>query len=233
VEDYLSEREQLDKLKGGFREYAPWAIAGIVLAVGGLYGWNKYQQHKVTAAIEASSKLEAMVGQIESGDVAAAGKAADELRANAASTPYADHADLLVARALVDKRDYAGALARLEAVILGTRDAELKAVAQLRKARVQRALGKPDEAMKTLDAVLAGSGAAQLGNYAAAFLDVKGDLLADKGDAAGAAAAWKQALEQDKEGVLAREIVELKLNQAGGAPPAAAVAPAAPTGAAQ
>jgi predicted negative regulator of RcsB-dependent stress response len=86
----------------------------------------------------------------------------------------------------------------------------MKAVAMLRKARLQRAMGKPDDALKTVNAALEGGQVGELGTFAARFLEVKGDLLGDKGDAKGAAAAWQEALAKDKDGVLAREVVELK-----------------------
>ena len=131
---------------------------------------------------------------------------------------------LMVARALVDAGDLLGAMARVENVIRSTGDEEMKAVAMLRKARLQRAMAKPDDALKTVNAALEGGQVGDLGAFAARFLEVKGDLLGDKGDAKGAAAAWQEALAKDKDGVLAREVVELKLNQAGGTVPKAVAA---------
>lgn len=224
MDDYLSEKEQLETLKQRVREYGPYALAGVIVAVGGLYGWKYYQSTNTTSSLQAAAKLETVASQLATGDRAGAGKAADDLRAAHKRTPYADQADLLVARALVDSGDYLAAMARLDNVIRSTGDDELKAVALLRKARVQRAMGKPDDGLKTVESVLAGSQAGKLGAFEARFLEVKGDLLGDKGDAKGAAEAWRKALEKDAEGVLAREFVELKLNQAGGTPPTAAAA---------
>jgi len=224
VDDYLSEKEQIDTLKQRVREYGPYALAGVVVAVGGLYGWKYYQSSQAHQGLEAAAKVEAIAAQLGGGDSMGAAKAADALRDGYGRTPYADEADLMVARALVDAGDLLGAMARVENVIRNTGDEEMKAVAMLRKARLQRAMGKPDDGLKTVNAALEGGQVGVLGAFAARFLEVKGDLLGDKGDAKGAAAAWEEALAKDKDGVLARELVELKLNQAGGKVPAAVAA---------
>ena len=220
MDDYLSEKEQIDTLKQRVREYGPYALAGVVVAVGGLYGWKYYQSSQAHQGLEAAAKVEAIAAQLGGGDSMGAAKAADALRDSYGRTPYADEADLMVARALVDAGDLLGAMARVENVIRSTGDEEMKAVAMLRKARLQRAMAKP----KTVNAALEGGQVGDLGAFAARFLEVKGDLLGDKGDAKGAAAAWQEALAKDKDGVLAREVVELKLNQAGGTVPKAVAA---------
>lgn len=237
MDDYLSEKEQIEGLKQRVREYGPYALAGVLVAVGGLYGWKYYESSQSRQGLQAAAKVEAIAAQLGGGDSAGAAKAADALRDSFGRTPYADEADLMVARALVDAGDLLGAMARVENVIRNTRDDEMKAVALLRKARLQRAMGKADDGLKTINSALDGGQAGELGAFAARFLEVKGDLLGDKGDAKGAAAAWQEALAKDKDGVLARDMVELKLNQAGGTLPAepavSAAAPAAATGGAQ
>jgi predicted negative regulator of RcsB-dependent stress response len=234
VDEYLSEKEQIEGLKQRVREYGPYALAGVIVAVGGLYGWKYYQSTRAHQGLEAAAKVEAIAAQLGGGDAVGAGKAADALRDGYGRTPYADEADLMVARGLTDAGDLLGAMARVENVIRNTGDEEMKAVAMLRKARLQRAMGKPDDGLKTINAALEGGQVGELGAFAARFLEVKGDLLGDKGDANGAAAAWQEALAKDKDGVLARELVELKLNQAGGTAPAAAnTAATAATGGAQ
>ena len=222
MDEYLSEREQLEGLKQKVREYGPYALAGVLVALGGLYGWKYYQSMQQSRGLEAAAKIETLAAELGTTQRDAGAKTADAVRKTYAGTPYVDQADLLMARSLVDAGDFVGALARVETVIRTTDDNELKAVALLRKARLQRAMGKPDDGLKTLATALEARQAGELGAFAARFLEVKGDLLGDKGDTQGAAAAWREALEKDKDGVLVREIVELKLNQAGGTVPAAA-----------
>ena len=67
------------------------------------------------------------------------------------SSPYADQADLALARAAVDSRDFDEAAKRLRAVVDGSRDAELRQVARMRLARVLIEQAKHDEALALLD----------------------------------------------------------------------------------
>jgi predicted negative regulator of RcsB-dependent stress response len=70
---------------------------------------------------------------------------------------------------------------------------------------VQRAAHQYDAALATL-------AKAPTGEAAAPFLDVRGDVLLDKGDKAGALAAWRDALSVKTPGLINRELVELKAN---------------------
>ena len=146
-----------------------------------------------------------------------AGRLVKELRDSYGRTPYSDLAALALARFDVEGGKLADAAGLLETVIKDTHDADLAAVARLRLARVQRADGKPDAALATLAAAPAGTGSP-------AYADVRGDVLLDKGDKAGALAAWREALASKSTGVN-RELLQLKI--AALEPPPAAPAAAA------
>ena len=64
----------------------------------------------------------------------------------------------------------------------------------MRLARVQLALNKPDEALKTLNAVDPGA-------FAARYAQVRGDVLMAKGDRAGALKEYRAARESTGETV--------------------------------
>ncbi len=128
----------------------------------------------------------------------------DELRQDHGSSPYADQADLLAARSLVETSELGKAVERLTRVMKDSRDEQLHLVARLRLARVQLAQGNPDIAMATLDGAAAGA-------FAARFDEVRGDVLYAKGDKPGALRAWRKALEIDVDGSLDRPAVELKV----------------------
>jgi len=42
VEEYLSERQQIEHVRGLIRENAPWAVTGVLLGVAALVGWQQY-----------------------------------------------------------------------------------------------------------------------------------------------------------------------------------------------
>ena len=217
MEEYLAERQQIDWLRATLRENAPWALASVLITVGLFVGYQQWKAWGLRQADAADQKYEATLNALARGDADGAGRIVKELRESYARTPYADLAALALARFHVEGGRLGDAAALLEAVLKQTRDAELATVVRLRLARVQRADGKTDAALATLAGAPAGSASP-------AYADVRGDLLLDKGDKAGALAAWREALAAKSAGVN-RELIELKI---------AALEPAAaPAGAGQ
>ena len=227
MEDYLSEREQIESLRGAARENAPWAVAAVLIAGAIILGWQQYQGWRQRQSVTASQKYTATLEALSRADKTGAAKIVDELHADYARTPYADLATLALVRFDVATNELADAAKRLENVMQTARDPELRVVARLRLARVQRAQAKPDLALSTLAGV-------DPKDSTAAFTEVRGDALADKGDKAGALAAWREALDAKMPGLVNRELVELKIASLGSvaAVTPAAVTPAAPTPAA-
>jgi len=211
VEEYLSERQQIEHFKGLVRENAPWAVTGVLIGVGALVGWQQYGAWQSHKSLDAADKYTQTLAALGRNDPDGAGKLVKELHDDYARTPYGDMAALAVAHYDVDTGKLAEAATLLEQVERDTKDAELKAVVRLRLARVQRALNKPDDALKTLAGGPADS---------PAYADVRGDVLMDKGDAAGALTAWQAALAAKNLDPSARQLVELKVTAAGGDPSA-------------
>ena len=152
MEEYLSERQQIEQVRGWLRENAPWAVAGIVLGVGGLLGLNQWHGWQERKSLAAAQKYSATLAALGSNNPDGALKLVNELRDGFARTPYPDMAALAVAHFDVDSGKLADAATLLEQVANGSRDPELQVVSRLRLARVQRALGKPDQALATLGA---------------------------------------------------------------------------------
>ncbi len=226
MEDYLSEREQVDRVRAWVRENAPWALAGILIGVGALVGWQQWQGWQERQAQSASEKYEQTLQALGRDDRDAATKMATQLKTDYSNTPYGDMAELALARFHVDAGRWADASKYLADVMESSEDAELRLVARLRLARVQRAEGKLDAALATLD-----GGGSELAGYAAAYAMVRGDVLLDRGDRAGALAAYRRAMEVKDEGLVDRELLQLKVDDLGAAPATAASAGPAPAAA--
>jgi predicted negative regulator of RcsB-dependent stress response len=220
VDDYLSEREQIENLRAWIKDNVPYVAIGALLAAVYLWGWPQYQAWRLRQSSTASAKYAATLEALSHGDKTGAARLATELRSDYARTPYPDLAALAISRFDVESNDLADAATRLQALAQGANDPELRVVARLRLARVERAQGKPELALKTLAEPPAGAGPD--------FADVRGDALADKGDRDGALAAWREALAATTPGLVNRELIELKLAALG----AAAAEPAATTPAA-
>lgn len=243
MEDYLSEREQIDDLRRKVKENAPWAIAGVLLGVGLLVGWQQYGRWRDNQSVGAAQKYTQTLDALSRSDAEAAAKLVTQLRDEYGSTPYADMAELAVARFDVEAGKLPEAAKSLERVMneggrggmlpasLGGAkdDPEIRLVARLRLARVQRAQGNYDAALATL-------GAVQPGSFAPAFAEIRGDVLYDRGDRAGALKAYQEAAASKTPGLVDEATLQLKIEELGGAPApaattAATTAPA--TGAAQ
>jgi predicted negative regulator of RcsB-dependent stress response len=226
VDEYLSEREQVDRVRRWFKENAPWAIAGILLGVGLLVGWQQYQGWRERQSLSASEKYDQTIEALARGDRDAADKLARQLKADYERTPYADMAELALARFYVEDGKLADAVRYLEDVMNTSQDAELQLVARLRLARVQRALGNAEAALATLNG-------ATPGGFAPAFAEVRGDVLLDRGDRAGALAAYREAAGAKAAGLVDAELLQLKIDSLGGtaAGPTTASAPSTPAGA--
>ena len=222
MEEYLTEREQIERVRGLVKENAPWAIGSLVVVSAIFFGFRHYQAWQGRQSLTASQKYTATLESLSRADKDAAKKLAAELRAKYSRSPYADLAALALTRFEVETNDLGDAARVLEEVMNTSVDPEMRIVARLRLARVQRALGKPDLALATLAGVPAA-------DATPAFAEVRGDALADKGDKPAAQAAWREALGAKMPGMVNREMLELKIAALGEVPAAApAAAPAVP-----
>ncbi len=91
-----------------------------------------------------------MSAAVDGNNPAKARQIADGLIKTYPSSPYADQAQLMLARLAIDGATGSGCRRPADEVIEHSKDAELKHIARLRLARVQIDQGKPDEALQTL-----------------------------------------------------------------------------------
>ena len=203
AEEYLTDDEQLEAVKHMFKEYAPWIVGGLVLGLGGWYGIQFYRSHQNERALQAAAQFEQMTFAMQADDHKKSRAIADGLVKDFPSSPYADQAQLAIARMSVEDGHSADAVAPLTQVMDNSKDAELKQIARLRLARVQIDQGKPDDAIKLLAAGTPGS-------FAGRYHEVHGDALYAKKDVAGAIAEYNAALSAG-DGGADSALLELKL----------------------
>jgi predicted negative regulator of RcsB-dependent stress response len=220
VEDYLTDRDQEEALRNWWRENWKWILAGIVLGLGMLAGYQYWGTYRDTKAVDAAQRYAEFQKALEGNDLERAGVILNELAGAHASSAYTQQGRLLLAKRDADAGRFEEASKQLRLVVDDARDEGLASIARLRLARLLIQSGKHDEALQMLDAEKAGAFAAQV-------REVRGDALVAKGDAQAARAEYAAALsaESDK-GQIDRATVELKLRDVGGEVPAAP-APAA------
>ena len=223
VDEYLSEREQAEQLRHWLRSNGIWMAAGVLLVVGGWYGYQWWQQRQATQSLAAEARFSAMLDALAQNNRDEGVRIGGEVTTEFRGTPYADQAALVLARLEVENGDFAPAETRLAGVARDSDDPELRLIARLRLARVQLAAGKHDEALATLEAARQPAAEARIE-------ELRGDVLLARGDAAGALAAYRKAeasvaTPAIDDGLVDAELLGLKIDELSAAT-ATAVAPA-------
>lgn len=221
----LSDIEREEQLRRWWSENWAWIIGGVALGLSLLAGWQYWQRYQVQSAERDEAGYIAVVEALIRNQRDEAASQAKALRERRPDSPYADQAELALARAALERRDFDDAAGLMRGVAARSKDVELREMARIRLARVLIEQGKPDEALASLDASTAGA-------FAPLVHEVRGDAFAVKGDPAAALREYQSALEAaGADSGLDREFVELKRDAQTQASPAPAAA--APEAAAQ
>lgn len=204
MDDLQSEKEQLEEMRAWWTEYGRYVIAGVVIAVGLLFGFNQYQSTKLAAQVEASVLFESLAGHVFDGNLEDAEVVADELANNYANTPYAAQSRLAMARLYMDKSRDQDAADVLRELIATRGNGALKHVGRVRLARI---LLYQDKAQEVIDLL-----AEQEGNaaFAGLYAEIRGDAYAALGQVDAAGDAYRIAL-ADTSQTVNRGVVQMKL----------------------
>ena len=227
VDEYLSEREQAEQLRHWLGANWIWMATGVLLVVGGWYGYRWWQSERSEKSLAAEARFTAMLEALSQNNRAEGLKIGGEITTDYRGTPYADQAALVLARMDVEGGDFAQAGSRLARVAQDSKDPDLRIVAQLRLARVQLAQGKHDEALATLEA-------ARQPSTEARVEELRGDVLMARGDATGALASYRKAQGSVEapsvdDNLVDPELLSLKIDELSAAAATAAAPAAAPS----
>ena len=202
METYNNENDQVDALKRFFAENGKALAVGVILGIGALVGWRYWSSHQQDTARESSLAYENAISALKSDKPEAIGSA--EKFAADSKNSYGAFASLELAQRFVDKNDLQNAEKQLQQGLAAAPDDNLKSVINMRLARVQLQLKKPDEALKTLEGIK-GEG------WAAIVADLRGEILLNKGDKQGARAAWEAGVNSYASPELS-EMMRMKIN---------------------
>jgi len=203
VDEYLSEKEQIERIREWWSDYGWYLLGGVAIGLAGLFGYRQYQSGMDAAAESASALYVELEAAVADDDRAAVESALATLKSEYAGSPYTDNAALLLARmVLISDPDRASA--ELRSVMENSGDPELAMIARLRLARVLAWQEKSDEALALLDIDDAGS-------FAARMADIRGDILAARGELDAARAAFTSALILPGSDALDRNYLQIKL----------------------
>lgn len=203
MDDLQSEKEQLEEIRAWWSEYGRYVIAGVVIAVGLLFGYNQYQNSRFEAQVSASELYESLANEVSEGNLEQAELIAGELATDYANTAYASQSKLAMARLYMDKnRDEDAANVLRELVAMRGHDA-LRQIGRLRLARVLLYQDKPQD---VIDLLAERDDPAFNGLYSEAL----GDAYAALGRIDEATEAYQLAL-ADTTQTVSRGLVQMKL----------------------
>jgi predicted negative regulator of RcsB-dependent stress response len=191
-----------------------YVVGGVALGLVGLYGWNWWQDRREAQAETASARYEELILAFQRNDTTRGLTLLEDLKNEFAFTPYPALGSLLAARVQVDANELDKAAASLRFVMDHASDDEIKLIARMRLARVLSAQAKHDEALALLKVDKAGE-------FAPRFADTRGDVLLAKGDRDGALREYLAARATENDGRLDFDMLDLKIRDLGGTPPAA------------
>ena len=221
-EEYLTDDEQLEAVKHAFTEYAPWIVGGVLIGAAAFFGIRYYQSTMNERALKAAAQFSAMTAALQANDKPKSRQLADGLIKDYASSPYADQAQLTLARLDVDDGQLDKAIAPLTQVMNGSKDTELRQIARLRLARILTDQGKADEAIKLLAEPMPAA-------FAIPYHEVRGDAYLAKKDIPDAVTEYQAALGAAEASGTNGALLELKIEDIGAVPAPMAKANSADT----
>lgn len=204
MDEYLSEKEQIEQIRQWWSDYGWYILGGAAIALLGFFGFRYWEGQQNAAAEAASALYRELEAAVEDDDLAGAQSVLSRLQADFAGSPYASNGALMIASTvLVSNADRAIEL--LRGVMQSADDAELAMIARLRLARVLSWREQHDAALQLL-------AVEDSGPFAARISDIRGDVLYATGDTDGARAAWTAALILPGSDAVDRNFLQMKLN---------------------
>ena len=198
---YQTEEEQVEAIKRWWKENGTSVIAGLVIGLGGVFGWQAWGNYQDRIGGEASIAFTQLISAVQRGDNESAEKQAQQLRDNFEGSSYALFAGLSEARLKMEAGDSAAAKAKLEWVIKESKVPALTEMAQLNLARIL--LDEGDLAGAEQQARV------KSGGFAGEFAQLRGDIAQAKGDLETAEAAYTEAMSGK---VSDRALLQMKLD---------------------
>ncbi|MEX2122353.1 MAG: tetratricopeptide repeat protein [Woeseia sp.] len=208
MDELLSEKEQIEAIRGWWKENGSFIVSGVVIGVGLLLGWNYWNNQRAQSALQASAVYESLVTEVADGDIEAARTLAADLYENYASTVYAGQARLAMAKLYMDQGRDQDAANELTLLLAEGEDSEAQMLARLRLAKILLYQDKPQQAV---DLVL-GYGYRDTA-FAARYSEALGDAYLALEQIDAAREAYTLALADDPNApTVNRTLVQMKIN---------------------
>ena len=207
------EHEQSERVRSWLRQNGSSLITGIAMGLALVFGWQWWQGRGEQHKDEASGQYQSLSQALDAKDAAKAKVLAAQLGEKFADTGYATLASLRQAAFMHESGKDAEALALLRAARTKTTDVGLIEIIDIRIARLLLITGKAEDAAKEL-AKLSKPAFPQVVD------ELRGDIAIARGQRDEARKNYERALGTLDQAAPTRPLLELKLIDAGGQPPA-------------
>jgi len=203
VDELLSEKEQIERMRTWWSEYGFYVVGGVVLGAAILFGLNRYQTAQVTAQEQASALYDALTEKVAGGDLEGAEVEAAELATAHGNSSYAAQSKLAMARLYMDKNRDLDAAEALQGLMAMDGVENFKHVGRVRLAKILLYQDKAEEVLTLLD------GQDNVA-FAARYAETRGDAYVALGRFADARKSYEAAL-QEPVPTIDQGLVQLKM----------------------
>lgn len=214
MDDNLTDQQRAEQVRGWLGENGWYLLAGLALGLAALFGWRQWTTQSETTAEQASALYEEMLTAVRVERYVRAEEIAAQLAKDYSRTPYVDQARLLLARVKLDRSLPDEAARYLEQVVADSSSPGMVSIAKLRLGRVLIQQEKYDEALKVL-------APPQDSAFQPRFHEARGDAYYAMGRNEDARREYQAALKGVEEGLMDPAFLQAKLDEVGGAAPAA------------
>ena len=203
-----TEQEELEALQKWWHENGKAVVIGLVIGLGGVFGWTTWQSRVEATAEQVSVVYQSMVDMAAADDHLEALLRVDQIIRDHPDSDYAVLSGLLGAKSALAAGRTDDANRLLAWVIQNSARTELRDLARLRSAQLLL-----DEQKR--EAGLAMIAEVNTPAFTASVEELRGDILMDSGQSDAAAKAYESALASDSISSGTRVRVEMKLDDLG------------------
>jgi predicted negative regulator of RcsB-dependent stress response len=202
VDVYQTEEQQVEAIKGFWKENGTAVIAGLVIGFAGFIGFGKYKEVQLANEVETSDAYQTVM-ESAGKDGELFSTSASKFITDNKDSSYASLTALALAKDAATHKDWPQVAKHLTTAIENSTNQGVKAIASIRLARVQIQLEQYTEALATLALTLPES-------FKSAVEETKGDAYFKQGKADLARDAYQKAL--NVEGQENNTALQMKLN---------------------
>ena len=193
-----TEEEQVEQIKKWWNSNGKQIIAGAVIGLAGIWGWNTYSDYQDKQSLNARSLYLSYAS--DSNNLGAY----DKLTTDFSSSSYSDQAILLMAKYLFDAGSYTQALSVIKPLI-NNPSSVIANTATLRAASIYLQLGQHDQALLILEEQ-------SEDGFSGLIYNLTGDIYLDLGNREKAQNYYSLAIDNVTENSNLTQLIQIKLD---------------------